>query len=243
MTTWTTGDAITGSGTLAPPGEVNRVALTSIPDYYSNRGGSPINYWFLGVAGYYNATTYYPPERLVWPDQELTPPPVDATGIYYRLQAQVSGTLYRGINMSQELALATRVRRTSDQTIPNATLTAISFQAAVSDPFGMWTLGSNPDRVTIQQPGWYQLSGSVAFAANATGMRATLLRINNSYYVAAARSTNAGGSERTAQVVSAGIQLAANDYVQLWVAHSAGADLNVFAEDQWTPTLSVARVG
>lgn len=243
MTIWTVGDAISGTGTLVPPGRVNRVDLTSIPAWQSNRGGVPARYYFLGVAGYYNDTSYYPAERLEWPDQELAPPPADATGIYYRLEAQVTGLLYRGVEMANELALACRVRRTTDQTITNATLTKIAFNAAVSNAFGMWSAGTNPDRVTILEPGWYQISACVAWQANTTGMRATLLRVNDTYYISAMRSTNAGNSERTAQVVSSACFLNKADWVEVWVAHAAGGDLAVFAENEWTPVLSVARVG
>lgn len=241
-TRWTTGDAISGDGTLASPGEVNRVVCTVIPAWLSNRGGNPVRYYKLGIAGYYNDTSYYPPVTLTWPDQELDLPPADATGIYYRLEVGVSGVLYRGVEMTDLIALAARVRRSTDQTITTGTPTRISFDTPIYNPFGMWTLGTNPDRITILEPGWYHLSGCVAFAVSATGMRKCFLRINNSRYVAVVESTNVGASERTSQVVTAGEYLNKNDYVELWVAHAAGGDLAVFSEDEWTPVLSVARI-
>src|SRR6266542_803436 len=42
-----------------------------------------------------------------------------------------------------------KVQRTTNQTISNATATAISWSAAVHDPNSMWSVSPNPTRLTV----------------------------------------------------------------------------------------------
>jgi hypothetical protein len=62
-----------------------------------------------------------------------------------------------------------RVRRATNQSIPNATDTFVSWTIEDIDTDGMFTATS--DTITIQTAGVYIVTTSVYFAANATGQR------------------------------------------------------------------------
>lgn len=63
-------------------------------------------------------------------------------------------------------------RQTSAQSIPDNTVTAVTFNAEDVDSAGGHSTSTNTSRYTAVYPGWYRASPAASFAANATGARA-----------------------------------------------------------------------
>ena len=72
-----------------------------------------------------------------------------------------------------------RAYATVAQTIANATWTALDFALAEWNIGAMFDLATQPDRITVAQPGLYMLIGAVTFAANTTGTRGILIALND----------------------------------------------------------------
>jgi hypothetical protein len=119
----------------------------------------------------------------------------------------------------------------SAQSIPNATLTAITWQSATwTGPAAMWTPGS---RATAPVPGYYDLDAQVTFAANATGARQVMFRVTTgpgnpggagNMTVFGQYSGPAGGAQVATGMLSP--YMYAGDYVEVLAYQSSGGSLN-----------------
>lgn len=120
-----------------------------------------------------------------------------------------------------------RTRRTTTQSLTNATLTAIQFGVEDYDTATYHDNSTNNTRLTVPQAGKYLISGCLEFAANATGVRTAGIRLNGSTYVASQGSSSMGATLTTVVNVTTVLDLAANDYVELIGYQSSGGALNV----------------
>lgn len=144
---------------------------------------------------------------------------------------------------------AVRVFHNAAQALTTATFTALAFNSEHIDQSGnaadtMHDTVTNNSRLTCRYAGVYQISGTVEFAANATGIR--ILRIRHSTgptYISSMAITNAGGADPTAITVSTLYPLAVNDYVELVAYQASGGNLNVTFNGNYTPYFMMARVG
>lgn len=135
-----------------------------------------------------------------------------------------------------------RVIRTTDQTIGNNAVTAISFGVATyNHGRGLWVIGS-PTRVTAVIPGVYSFTGAIRYAANATGLRSALLRANGSTLFSAASEGNPSGTNDTPVVVAGEFELAAAEYVELTAYQNSGGDLIAQAQPSYANFLTVSLV-
>lgn len=120
---------------------------------------------------------------------------------------------------------------TTAQSIPNATVTAITFNAESADVGSLHDLSTNPSRITIPTggSGRYLIKSQVAFDANATGRRVVYI-YKNASEVARANLFTADGSEDTyVHIEYDDLLAAAGDYYEVRVyQNSTGAlDVNV----------------
>lgn len=121
--------------------------------------------------------------------------------------------------------------RTSSQTIPNATWTAITLgqdfdsEESVSS-LGMWESGE-PTRITVPEDGYYAADGGVFWRGNSTGTRRVAIYVNGSVKARATDSTV--GSTFHSVNVSKVLELSADDYVELYVYQDSGGDLDTQA--------------
>lgn len=126
------------------------------------------------------------------------------------------------------------VRRTATQSIPDATLTAISFTATDDrDTDAYHSTSSNQSRMTVPtgMGGWYEIGGSAIFASNGTGNRILQPRVNGSTSLTAITWTGAVASSFVYPVIP--ILLAAGDYVEMLAYQNSGGALNVTAAQAW----------
>lgn len=122
---------------------------------------------------------------------------------------------------------AARVTHSTTQSIANSTFQALTFDTETFDTDTMHSAGTNPTRLTAITAGKYVVTACAAFASNATGARIAALRLNGSQ-LNQQRIPAVNGYE-TMIVLSDIYNLAANDYVEVFVFQDSGAALNVIS--------------
>lgn len=134
-----------------------------------------------------------------------------------------------------------RVYRSTAQSIPNITNTAIAFDSETYDAHNMHSTVSNTSRLTAVMHGKYHIYASIRFAANATGYRYVQLRVDGTTYIAAdKRAALASGTQFF--TVSTEINLALGQYAELIVYQDSGGSLNVDATS-YSPIFGMTLVG
>jgi hypothetical protein len=113
------------------------------------------------------------------------------------------------------------------QSVPNATWTAVNFDASTFDSYGGHSNSTNNTRYTAQVAGWYMVFGCGSIATNATGQRGTAAAKNGTriqgaagFYGAVAGNASVSPSPPTI------VFLAAGDYIEIQVYQSSGGALN-----------------
>lgn len=117
-----------------------------------------------------------------------------------------------------------RVYRSTQQTIPHITITAISFDTKVFDSGGLWVVGS-PSRLTVPAGygGQWLVVGQASFVGSASGASRTADINKNGIRKSRIRTpaTIAGFYG----IVGGIIDAVAGDYFELAVLHDTGSDL------------------
>ena len=131
---------------------------------------------------------------------------------------------------------ACRVYNSAAQSIPNTTLTAITFDSERFDVGGCHSTSSNTSRITVptNHGGKWVIGGSVEFASNVTGYRQCEIRLNGTTIIASQMAGAINGTV-TRLSVAAEYALAAGDYVELMVAQTSGGALNVQSTGNLSP--------
>lgn len=130
---------------------------------------------------------------------------------------------------------ACRVHRTTDQSIPDATVTAVTFNSETYDTDTMHSTASNTSRITFTTAGIYLVTASVYWPPNATGLRTVHIRKNGSTYLAIDQRPTAGAAFSTAMSTSTSDSFAAGDYVECVVWQNSGGALNVETGNFYSP--------
>lgn len=131
-----------------------------------------------------------------------------------------------------------RVFRTTNQSIPNATLTPIQFDNEEFDYGGLHDNVTNNSRITIVEAGVYLIFGRVVWEYNTTGQREVRLLVNagSKDYDVRSASTVATNTVGTVTYLNAA------DYVTMQVQQDSGGALNLLGQT-YVPSLSVQRIG
>jgi len=145
---------------------------------------------------------------------------------------------------SVEMALRTgqgcRVYNNADQTIPQATWTALSFNTVYYDYDDCWS-SSYPTRLTCQTSGLYIITGHVRWAANSNGER--IMGIYKSDGVGYATCGQLPVPSQTRMSIATILPLQAGEYVILQVYQTSGGDLAVISALSQSPIFAMARIG
>ena len=116
--------------------------------------------------------------------------------------------------------------QTVAQSLPNGSLTAITLDSTEFDTHTMWDAGL-PTRVTILYPGYYFVSGGVAFVLNTSSYRYVRIAVNG--------TTLTDGNTAVAPVPSISTRVPAratityldiDDYVEVYGQQASGGALN-----------------
>jgi hypothetical protein len=122
--------------------------------------------------------------------------------------------------------------KSSNQSISNATLTAITFDVEELDTDAFHSTSSNTSRITIPsgKGGKYLITGQVKFANNATGVRLFKIIKNNSGDGHDFEIPTSSVSGSFAITQSSILNLAVGDYIEIFAYQSSGGSLNVLAD-------------
>ena len=141
------------------------------------------------------------------------------------------------------LGINCRVYNSGAISVPNNTLTDLTFDSEYWDTGGMHSTSVNTGRLTCVTPGYYLLIGQVEFAVAAGGRRQLLIVLSGATTIAVVENDSA-----IAGVVNHNIQISTihllntGDYVSLRVFQTSGGALNVNAQANWSPEFSAYRL-
>lgn len=151
------------------------------------------------------------------------------------------------VQLSEEFFRVNRpiaaLKQTSTQSLTTATFTGITFDTELLDRDGQHSTSVNTDRVIIGTTlGWYKVTGTVAFAGNATGTRRAAIYLNgavsNGYAIVTPNATF------TSVTVMALVQATVStDYVQLMGWQDSGVALSTAASSGFQSYLTVEWIG
>jgi len=146
------------------------------------------------------------------------------------------------VTHSQMTVPSARVYGSANQSIADSSTVALAFNSERYDTDSMHDTATNNTRLTCNTTGTYSITGSVQFAANATGRRLIQVRINGATVIATAGFNTVSGSFNTDIVVTTDYQLSATDYVELVAFQNSGGALNVLATSNYSPEFMIKRV-
>lgn len=135
-------------------------------------------------------------------------------------------------------------RQTTSQNITDSTVAAMTFNIADRNTDAVWSAGS-PTRFTPATPGWYQMSGAIAFGANATGYRSVYWYLDG-VFINGTRVTVGSGGSSYVTVVNARtmpIYIAAASYVTLVGWQNSGVTLATGTSVDMHSTMSAIYLG
>lgn len=136
-----------------------------------------------------------------------------------------------------------RAFNSANQTIPNNVATALVFDSTQFDTGAFHSNTINNSRLTISQTGFYMLTSSIEWAANATGVRSLSFRVNGLVGdVLASEVAPAFAANNTTESVTTIAQLNAGDYVEAIVLQSSGGNLSVLHTAGFLPCFAIARI-
>ena len=118
-----------------------------------------------------------------------------------------------------------RVYHSVVQSIPNATDTVIAFDSEDYDTDTIHDCVTNNSRLTCKTAGKYAFVGIIRFVSNATGFR--IARVKKNGTDVALLSTNATNGDCTNIEAVGIVNLAVNEYLQLYCYQNSGGALDV----------------
>lgn len=121
-----------------------------------------------------------------------------------------------------------RLQQTVAQTLTTATPTAVTFDTESIDSANGHSTSSNTSRYTCQEAGTYEISGVVAFAANASGVRFAAVYLNGTLQtdsVVTHPANSAGGQTTSVPSNAILIPMVLTDYVELFGLQASGGNL------------------
>lgn len=137
----------------------------------------------------------------------------------------------------------TRVFNSANQSIPDTTYTAITFDSESVDTDTMHSIVTNTNRITITTAGTYLVGALVMMAANATGVRGIVLLVNNTTYIYYLQNPTPSATQNTTLLAISLYVFAANDYVEVKVNQTSGGALNSVYGAGYAPVFWATKVG
>lgn len=137
-----------------------------------------------------------------------------------------------------------RIYRSTTQSIPDNTVTAVSFNSEHFDTDAYHESVTHPTRITVPTglAGYYLLTGYVELDASATGVRSTAIGYNGTRNIAQ-QDVQGGGSYTPRITLSSVYFLDEGDYVELVVYENSGGALDVHRVADVSPEFSAVLLG
>ena len=168
--------------------------------------------------------------------------PCDENGdVYYQITASGTGTLDAIIEiwgywidqtglptgLYEDAQVSAYRDNTAFSFTTSGTIYAVPLNQESYDTHSFHSTTTNPERFTCTKAGTYLITGQVSFAANATGNRDALVRVNGTDYVGQMR-LQAASSGSTSVPVTAIVKLNVGDYVELCGRQYSGGSLGTY---------------
>ena len=136
-----------------------------------------------------------------------------------------------------------RVFHSVAQSIANSTVTALAFNSERYDTDAFHDTSASTSRLTVPSglDGKYLITGTLQFAANATGSRVVSVRLNGTTTIAQHRGPGFSGDPTDLSIVTV-YDLVASNYVELVVSQNSGGALNVVTNANHTPEFTITKV-
>jgi hypothetical protein len=161
--------------------------------------------------------------------------------------AAKSNALEIAVRDAQQMP-AVRVNHSSNQSIPNNTLTVLAFNSeqfdqAAGSGAAHHDTATNNSRLTCLYAGIYYILVTVHIDSNATGRRDIQIRLNGSTDIAHERKTADPGGIGQQVNCDTLYALSVADYVEATVLQTSGVALNVLPLGGYSPHFMMVRVG
>lgn len=134
-----------------------------------------------------------------------------------------------------------RVYHNANQSTSSGVGLALALNTERYDTDTYHDTSTNNSRLTIPTTGYYSVTGTVQWEANASGYRELAIRLNGTTILAEVK-TAASPSESTILTVTTDYSFSASDYVELFAVQSGGT-LNVLASGNFSPEFMIKRLG
>ena len=164
------------------------------------------------------------------------------------VEEYMSGPMSRWIRDSSVLPQwlapqpACRVYHSVNQSVADATGQQLVFDSEDFDNKSMHSTVSNTGLITIPSNGLYLVTATTQWAANAVGLRETVIVNSVAGTVAAVDQVTVGAGSSTEQSVSTVWKALAGENFSVYVFQDSGAALNLLAAANYAPTFSVVRL-
>ena len=160
-------------------------------------------------------------------DYVLTADSAEATGLKW---AAAAATGFSGVS----------VKATANQSMPNATFTAITWNSEYFDTDSFHSTATNTSRFTIPtgKAGYYSIIGRLDYAANVTQSRRMAIYKNGTLIQGQVFVVPSGGFEITTQIATV-LNLDVADYIEIYGFQNSGGALDVYktgGESEFTMT-------
>lgn len=136
---------------------------------------------------------------------------------------------------------ACRVYNNAAISIPNNTVTALTFNSERWDTDDFHSTVTNTSRLTVPVAGLYYIHGHIQIAAGAN-VASVQIRLNGATYITRHSDPQSSTAAREMSV-STCYSLAASDYVELVVFQNSGGALNVNAVGNHSPEFGMTYLG
>jgi hypothetical protein len=127
--------------------------------------------------------------------------------------------------------ISAKVKKSANQSIPNATSTVITWDQEQYDTDTMHDVTVNNSRITFNRAGKYVIVAQGWWAANATGYRDISLRRNGSQFIASTRFPTVGSTTQTFQNCTMVFEMSVGDYCEVVVIQNSGGALDFLVSD------------
>ena len=138
------------------------------------------------------------------------------------------------------LGLGARVFNSAAQTIANLAFVALTFDSERFDTDGIHSAAPNPERLTAQTAGIYDIWGGVQWVSNNVGVRDLLIHLNGATTIAYERTPASGESHGTISTI---YELAQGDFVRFLVLQTSGGNLDTGVAGNSSPEFAMVKIG
>lgn len=136
-----------------------------------------------------------------------------------------------------------RIRHSTTQSIPTSTFTALTFDTEDWDT-GSMHAGGNPTRITFPTAGKYLVTGEVIMQVTTGACSLDIWQNSSGGTTVVGRGyALASGSVNACPNVTALVNAAANDYVELLVWQNSGSSAPTFQANSYSPVFSAYKIG